>query len=53
MCNRAAAIPSTATAGRFVPLPPERPSQHTLKPGDLAPAWRGPAARKDPNDPAA
>src|SRR5580692_1688333 len=44
---------SAATAGRFVPLPPQRPSQHTLKPADLVPAWRGPAPRRDLNDPAA
>jgi hypothetical protein len=25
-----------------VPLPPVRPSQHTLTPTDLAPSWRGP-----------
>ena len=40
---------SAATAGRFVPLPPQRPSQHTLKPADLVPAWRGPAPRRDIN----
>jgi hypothetical protein len=44
---------SAATAGTFVPLPPQRPSQHTLKPADLAPAWRGPAPRKDLNGPTA
>ena len=27
--------------GRVVPLPPSRPSQHTLSPTDLAPAARG------------
>ena len=27
--------------------PPERTSQNTLTPADLAPAWRGPAPRKD------
>ena len=25
-----------------VPTPPARPSQHTLRPTDLAPPWRGP-----------
>jgi len=25
-----------------VPVPVARPSQHTLRPADLAPAWRGP-----------
>ena len=34
-------------AGGKVPLPVARPSQHTLTPSDLAPAWRGPAPRKD------
>jgi hypothetical protein len=36
---------TTATPGRHmatIPLPPPRPSQHTLTPADLAPAWRGP-----------
>src|SRR5215470_6709934 len=28
-----------------VPLPVARPSQHTLSPSDLAPAWRSPAPR--------
>jgi hypothetical protein len=27
---------------RSVPIPPARPSQHTLRPTDLAPPWRGP-----------
>ena len=31
----------TSTTGS-VPVPAARPSQHTLKPADLAPAWRGP-----------
>jgi len=31
------------TTGKVAPLPPTRPSQHTLSPNDLAPAWR-PAA---------
>jgi hypothetical protein len=30
-----------------LPLPPARPSQHTLSPADLAPPWRGPPPRKD------
>jgi hypothetical protein len=33
---------STTTADKGVPLPVARPSQHTLTPADLAPAWRGP-----------
>ena len=36
-----------AAAGKAVPLPPVRPSQHTLSPADLAPAWRGPQPRKE------
>jgi hypothetical protein len=32
-------VDGTATP---VPLPPARPSQHTLTPTDLAPSWRGP-----------
>ena len=34
-------------AGKAVPLPPPRPSQHTLAPGDLAPTWRGPQPHKE------
>ena len=40
-----ASAPSGA-AGKTVPLPVARPSQHTLTPADQAPAWRGPP-RKD------
>jgi hypothetical protein len=36
-----------AATGKTVPLPPARPSQHTLLPADLAPAWRGPPHRKE------
>jgi uncharacterized protein DUF5330 len=37
-----------APAGKAaVPLPPSRPSQHTLSPTDLAPTWRGPHPRKE------
>jgi hypothetical protein len=32
----------TRSAGKAVPLPLARPSQNTLTPADLAPAWRGP-----------
>jgi hypothetical protein len=32
---------------------PERASQNTLTPADLAPVWRGPATRKDTKHPAA
>ena len=37
-------------AGR--PAGGAQPSQHTLTPGDLNPAWRGPEPRKDPKRPA-
>ncbi len=39
-------VVNTAT-GKAVPLPMPRPSQHTLTPADLAPAWRGPQPRKE------
>ncbi len=32
----------TQSGGKAVPLPVARPSQNTLTPADLAPAWRGP-----------
>jgi hypothetical protein len=34
-----------AATGKTVPS--ARPSQHTLSPSDMAPAWRGPPPRKD------
>jgi hypothetical protein len=34
-------------SGKAVPLPPVKPSQHTLTPADLAPAWHGPQPHKD------
>jgi Family of unknown function (DUF5330) len=34
--------PSAARATGSVLLPTAKPSQNTLRPGDLAPAWRGP-----------
>jgi hypothetical protein len=46
---------TTATSGRTaatIPLPPPRPSGHTLAPTDLAPAWHGPPPRKDARAPA-
>jgi hypothetical protein len=46
---------TTATSERAagtIPLPPPRPSQHTLTPADLAPTWHGPAPRKDARAPA-
>jgi hypothetical protein len=33
-----------------VPIPPARPSQHTLRPTDLAPPWRGPRPTEMPRD---
>jgi hypothetical protein len=36
------ATTSSAAAGKAVPLPLARPSQHTLTPADLVPTWRGP-----------
>jgi uncharacterized protein DUF5330 len=36
-----------AATSRGVPLPQARPSQHTLSPNDMIPAWRGPPVRKD------
>jgi hypothetical protein len=40
--SRPASTSSTTTPAAAVPLPVARPSQHTLTPDDLAPAWRGP-----------
>lgn len=36
-----------SSAGKAVPLPVARPSQNTLTPADLAPAWRGPQPRRE------
>ena len=36
-----------AATGKAIPLPPERPSRHTLSPADQTPPWRGPQPRKD------
>jgi len=36
-----------AAAGKSVPTPTARPSQQTLSPADLTPAWRGPPPRKE------
>ena len=33
---------TNAASGKTVPLPPARPSQHTLSPADVAAPWRGP-----------
>jgi len=40
-----AANPSES--GAATPLPPRRPTQHTLAPEDLAPAWHGPQPRRE------
>jgi hypothetical protein len=37
----------SAATSKAVPLPTARPSQHTLSPGDLTPAWHGPQPRKE------
>jgi len=37
--------PATVQSTGTVPLP--RPSQHTLRPSDLAPSWRGPQLGSD------
>ncbi len=34
-------------AGKTVPIAPARPSQHTLAPADLTPAWRGPQPHRE------
>lgn len=36
-----------AAAGKNVPMPVPRPSQQTLSPADLAPAWRSPQPAKE------
>lgn len=36
-----------AEAEKAAPLRSGRPSQHTLSPADVAPAWRGPPPRKE------
>ena len=39
--NDTGTVTNSAT-GKAVPLPPARPSQHTLSPADVAAPWRGP-----------
>ena len=34
-------------AGKAIPIPPAKPSQHTLTSGDLAPTWRGPQPHRE------
>ena len=42
---------STAPGPTAIPLPPPRPSQHTLMPSDLVPSWQGLVPRKDARTP--
>src|SRR5215467_1541420 len=42
-----AGMEANGATGKVVPLPPARPSQHTLSRGDLAPAWRGPQPHRE------
>jgi len=44
--SRAADRPMIAT-DEAVPLPVARPSQHTLSPSDVGPAWRPPLSRQE------
>jgi hypothetical protein len=38
----------TETAsGKAIPIPPAKPSQHTLTPADLVPTWRGPQPHRE------
>jgi len=41
------AAPVVHAAGKAVPLPQTKPSQHTLTPVDIAPAWRGPQPQRE------
>jgi hypothetical protein len=49
-------VPKSQHESRFVrtmgavPIPSARPSQHTLRPTDLAPPWRGPRPIDRPRD---
>ena len=38
---------ANGASAEVTPLPLARPSQHTLSPNDLAPAWRPPPSRKE------
>jgi uncharacterized protein DUF5330 len=44
--NDTGALTKTA-GGKAVPLPPTRPSQHTLTPADLVPSWQGPQPHRE------
>jgi hypothetical protein len=43
---------STSGAAPNVPVPATRPSQHTLTPADMTPAWRGPRPEPSSQRPA-
>src|SRR5262245_11764969 len=45
--TRDAGSHENSPTGKAVPLPPSRPSQHTLSPTDLVPTWRAPQPRKE------
>lgn len=49
LASQDAGAAANAATGEAVPLPSARPSQHTLSPADLGPAWRGPQPRKEPH----
>jgi hypothetical protein len=38
---------ATVQSTGAVPMPAAKPSQHTLRPADLTPAWRGPQPREN------
>ena len=44
--------PASVRTTGSVPLPVAKPSQHTLRPADLAPAWRGQQPNARPTRPA-
>jgi hypothetical protein len=51
--NDAVTTSTSAASRKTVPLPTARPSQQTLMPADLVPAWRGPPPRRDAHERAA
>ncbi len=48
--NDAVTTSTSAASRKTVPLPTARPSQHTLTPADLVPAWRGPPPHRDAHE---
>jgi hypothetical protein len=48
--NDAVTTSTSAASRKTVPLPTARPSQQTLMPADLVPAWRGPPPRRDAHE---